>query len=67
MNRYIKDIEKEVRSMMQEKPKRTQSKGLLAPTKAATADMPMPKSTRDFVVNLTADIRRKRLSAKGEA
>lgn len=64
MNRYNKTIEREVTAMLNEKPKRTEGKGLLSPTKTASADKPMPKSTKDFVLNLTADIRRKRLSMK---
>ena len=64
MNRYVKDIEKELAGMMQQKPKRIEGKGLLSPTKTTAADKPMSKSTRDFVLNLTADIRRKRLSMK---
>lgn len=67
MNRYVKGIEKDLASMMQQKPKRTEGKGLLSPTKTAAADTPAPKSTRDFVLNLTADIRRKRLEMKGTA
>jgi len=64
MNLYNKTIEKEVMAMLSEKPKRTEGKGLLSPTKTTAADKPMSKSTRDFVLNLTADIRRKRLSMK---
>lgn len=64
MNKYVKDIEKELATIMQQKPKRTEGKGLLSPTRTTAADKPMPKSTRDFVLNLTADIRRKRLSMK---
>jgi hypothetical protein len=67
MNRYVKNIEKDLAAMMQQKPKRTEGKGLLSPKKTANADTPTPKSTRDFVLNLTADIRRKRLSVKGTA
>jgi hypothetical protein len=65
MNRYLKNIEKELSAMMQQKPKRTEGKGLLAPKTTTAADKPQPKSTRDFVVNMTADIRRKRLSLNG--
>lgn len=61
MNRYIKSIEKELDAMMQQKPKRTEGKGLLAPKATTPADRPEQRSSRDFILNMTADIRRKRM------
>lgn len=61
MNRYIKSIEKELDTMMQQKPKRIEGKGLLAPKTTTPADKPEQRSSRDFVLNITADIRRKRM------
>jgi hypothetical protein len=66
MNRYLKNIEKDIAAMMQQKPKRTAGNGLLAPKKTMNAETPQPKSSRDFVLNITADIRRKRLSLTGD-
>lgn len=61
MNRYIKSIEKELDTLMQQKPKRVEGRGLLSPKVATPADKPEQKSSRDFVLGLTADIRRKRM------
>lgn len=67
MNRYVKSVEKEITELMQQKPKKVESKGLLAPKQNINKEPPMAKSTRDFVVNLTADIRKARMAFKGEA
>jgi hypothetical protein len=67
MNRYNKTIEKEVMAMLNEKPKRTSGKGLLSPKETKLAETPKQKGSKDFVVSMVADIRRKRLSLNGAA
>lgn len=62
--RYIKTIEKEVASILDEKPKRVAGKGLLSPTKPTATESPKQKSNRDFIVSMVADIRRKRIMLK---
>lgn len=61
MNRYIKTVEQEINKLMQQKPKRTEGKGLLAPKATTPLDKPEQMSSKDFVVNLATDIRRKRM------
>lgn len=63
-NRYIKTIEKEVASILNEKPKRTAGKGLLSPTKASPVETQKQRSSREFIVSMVADIRRKRTMLK---
>ena len=63
-NRYIKTVEKEVEALLGAKPNRTSGKGLLSPKKTDMPKQAENKTSKDFVVSLVSDIRRKRLMMK---